>query len=147
MKFYPRMKLNLSTKVPCASWAKWGWKSRTESLLKDLADFGLLVDYEQQRVRFPAKIVEQFLAEVDKYDWEHHVPQVSATAGLYHGLFHDPASGQLVPWTEERLAYYFALGRELEHIEGVSMLGSRLPGPPNLEPLYERYYCWKYGAT
>ncbi len=68
------------------------------------------------------------------------------TAGLYHGLFHDPASGQLVPWTEERLAYYFALGRELEHIEGVSMLGSRLPGPPNLEPLYERYYCWKYGA-
>ena len=26
------------------------------------------------------------------------------------------------------------------------MLGCRLPVPPPLEPLYERYYCWKHGA-
>ena len=26
------------------------------------------------------------------------------------------------------------------------MLGCRLPVPGPLEPLYERYYCWKYGA-
>jgi trimethylamine:corrinoid methyltransferase-like protein len=26
------------------------------------------------------------------------------------------------------------------------MLGCRLPVPPALEPLYERYYCWKHGA-
>jgi trimethylamine:corrinoid methyltransferase-like protein len=45
------------------------------------------------------------------------------------------------------MAYYFALARELEHIDGASMLGSRIPGPSYLEPLYERYYCWKYGAS
>lgn len=124
-----------------------GMEIQNQALLKDLADFGLQVDYQGERVRFPVKIVEQFLSEVDKYDWEHHVPHVSAKAGLYHGLFHDPGSGQLLPWTEERMAFYFALARKLEHIEGASMLGSRLPGPSNLEPLYERYYCWKYGAT
>lgn len=127
--------------------SKMGMEIQNQVLLKDLADFGLLVDYQGERVRFPVKIVEQFLSEVEKYDWEHHVPQVRSTAGLYHGLFHDPATGKLLPWTEERMAYYFALARKLEHIDGASMLGSRLPGPSNLEPLYERYYCWKYGAS
>jgi trimethylamine--corrinoid protein Co-methyltransferase len=124
-----------------------GMEIQNQQLLKELADFGLKVDYGAQRVRFPAHIVERFLTEVDKYDWENHAPSVSATAGLYHGLFHDPATGELLPWTEERLAYYFALARELEHVGGASMLGNRLPGPSNLEPLYERYYCWKYGAS
>jgi len=27
------------------------------------------------------------------------------------------------------------------------VLGCRLPVPGPLEPLYERYYCWKYGAS
>jgi len=124
-----------------------GMEIQHQQLLEDLADFGLLVDLDQERVRFPNNIVERFLSEVEKYDWENHIPQVSAKAGLYHGLFHDPDTGDLLPWTEQRLAYYIALARKLEHIDGVSMLGSRLPGPPNLEPLYERYYCWKYGAS
>ena len=106
-----------------------GMEIQNQQLLKDLADFGLLVDFDQERVRFPTNIVEKFLSDVDKYDWENHVPQVGANAGLYHGLFHDPASGDLLPWTEDRLAYYFALARKLEHIDGVSMLGSRLPVP------------------
>ena len=127
--------------------AEMGMEIQNQPLLKELADFGLLVDYQAERVRFPTKIVEQFLYEVDKYDWENHVPQVRSTAGLYHGLFHDPLSGELLPWTEERMAFYFALARKLEHIDGASMLGNRLPGPSNLEPLYERYYCWKYGAS
>ncbi len=58
-----------------------GMEIQNEPLLKDLADFGLLVDYEQQRVRFPAKLVTQFLAEVDKYDWENHIPKVGAYRG------------------------------------------------------------------
>jgi trimethylamine--corrinoid protein Co-methyltransferase len=124
-----------------------GMEIQNEELLKVLADFGLQVDFQEDRVRFPGKIVERFLSEVEKYDWENHVPRVGGSAGLYHGLFHDPASGKLLPWTEERMAYYFALARKLEHIDGASMLGSRIPGPPNLEPLYERYYCWKYGAS
>jgi trimethylamine--corrinoid protein Co-methyltransferase len=127
--------------------AEMGMEIQNQALLKDLEAFGLVVDYERERVRFPEKIVEQFIADADKYDWTSHKPSVSSTAGLYHGLFHDPASGDLLPWTEERLAFYFALGRHLDRIDGVHMLGCRLPVAAPLEPLYERYYCWKHGAT
>lgn len=123
-----------------------GMEIQNRKLLADLADFGLSVDFEAERVRFPAKVVEDFISKAPKYDWQGHKPTVSGTAGLYHGLYHHPESGALLPWTEERLAYYFALGRYLEHIDGVSMLGCRLPVPAPLEPLYERYYCWKHGA-
>jgi trimethylamine--corrinoid protein Co-methyltransferase len=126
--------------------AEMGMEIQNQVLLKDLEPYGLVVDYDQERVRFPQKFVEKFIQDADKYNWESHKPHVGSSAGLYHGLFHDPASGDLLPWTEERMAYYFALGRHLEHIDGVSMLGCRLPVPAPLEPLYERYYCWKHGA-
>ena len=115
-------------------------------LLQAMGDLGLQVDLESQRVRFPSSLVERFIAEADKYDWEHIVPRVSGSAGVYHSLYHDPASDKLVPWTEEALVTYLTLARRLPHVEGASMLGCRLPVPPVLEPLYERYYCWKYGA-
>ncbi len=123
-----------------------GMEIQNERLLKALADFGLRVDFAAQRVRFPPALVERFLAEAERYDWENTPPQVGGSAGVYHGLYHDPETGQLLPWTEERLAFYFALARQLKHLSGASMLGCRLPVPPPLEPLYERYYCWKYGA-
>jgi trimethylamine--corrinoid protein Co-methyltransferase len=123
-----------------------GMEVQNRQLLEDLAAFGLLVDYDQERVRFPVKVVERFIEEADKYDWVAHKPTVTATAGLYHGLYHDPETGELLPWTEERMVNYFALGRYLEHVDGVSMLGCRLPVPAPLEPLYERYYCWVHGA-
>jgi trimethylamine---corrinoid protein Co-methyltransferase len=123
-----------------------GMEIQNERLLKALADFGLRVDFAAQRVRFPPALVERFLAEAEHYDWDKAVPQVGGSAGVYHSLYHDPHTGQLVAWTEERLAFYFALAKHLDHLSGASMLGSRLPCPPPLEPLYERYYCWKYGA-
>ena len=123
-----------------------GMEIQNRQLLEDLAAFGLRVDFDHERVRFPVKVVEEFIAKADKYDWATHKPTVTATAGLYHGRYHDPETGELHPWTEERMAYYFALGRYLEHVDGVSMLGCRTPVPAPLEPLYERYYCWKHGA-
>ncbi len=123
-----------------------GMEIQNERLLRILADFGLRVDLRSQRVRFPPPLVERFLAESDQYDWANTRPQVGGKAGVYHGLFHDPQTNQLVPWTEERLAFYFALAKQMSHVRGATMLGCRLPCPPPLEPLYERYYCWKYGA-
>jgi trimethylamine--corrinoid protein Co-methyltransferase len=126
--------------------AEMGMQVQDQRLLEALAGAGLQVDFEAQRVRFSPHQVERFIAEADKHDWSDVQPRVGGSAGVYHGLYHDPASGGLVPWTEERLAFYFALARHLEHVDGASMLGCRLPVPPALEPLYERYYCWKYGA-
>jgi trimethylamine--corrinoid protein Co-methyltransferase len=123
-----------------------GLEIQNQKLLKVFADFGLKVDFAAERVRFPQALVEQFLVEADKYDWEKHLPRVGGTAGVYHGMYLDPASNEHVPWNEERLAFYFALARNLSHLSGASMLGCRLPCMPQLEPLYERYYCWKYGA-
>ena len=82
-----------------------GMEIQNERLLKVLADFGLPVDFTSQRVRFPPARVERFLAESESYDWANALPQVTGSAGVYHGLYHDPETGQLVPWTEERLAF------------------------------------------
>lgn len=124
-----------------------GMEIQNHRLLTVLADFGLLVDFDRQRVTFPSSIVEQFLAGSEKFDWENAEPWVGGSAGVYHGQFHDPESGDLVEWSEEHLAYYFALAKSLPILSGAVMLGCRLPVPGPLEPLYERYYCWKYGAA
>ncbi len=123
-----------------------GMEIQNQHLLRVLADFGLPVNFESQRVTFPTPIVEQYLAEAEKYDWDHAEPWIGGSAGVYHGRFHDPESGELIEWTEEALAYYFALAKSLPILEGASMLGCRLPVPAPLEPLYERYYCWKYAG-
>ncbi|MBL7201143.1 MAG: trimethylamine methyltransferase family protein [Anaerolineae bacterium] len=123
-----------------------GIEIQDHRLLEALAGLGAQIDKSMQRARFPPHLVERFIIEADKFDWERAVPRVRAAAGVYHGLYHDPVSGELVPWTEESLAFYFCLARRLSEVDGASMLGCRLPVPPALEPLYERYYCWKYGA-
>lgn len=120
---------------------------QNQSLLQRLADFGLRVDFSSERAFFPPAIVQRWLEVCDKYDWGTHIPKVTSQAGVYHGKFHDPRSGELLPWDERRLAYYFKLARRLPEVGSAQMLGCRLPCPPKLEALYERYYCWKYGAT
>jgi trimethylamine--corrinoid protein Co-methyltransferase len=123
-----------------------GMEIQNRRLLTVLADFGLPVDFDRQRVRFPTPVVESYLAEAERFDWERAEAWVGGSAGVYHGRYHDPESGALVEWSEEALAYYFALAKSLPILTGAQMLGCRLPAPAALEPLYERYYCWKYGA-
>ncbi len=123
-----------------------GMEIQSESLLQALTDYGLPVDRATERVRFPTPLVEQFIADADKYDWANHIPRVGGSAGVYHGLYHDPIDGELKPFTEETLALYCRTARELDNIGSASILGCRFPVLPELEPLYERYYAWKYGA-
>jgi trimethylamine:corrinoid methyltransferase-like protein len=124
-----------------------GIEIQNRKLLEACASANLPVDFDSQRVRFPPAYVEHFLAEVEKFDWDTANPRIDGSAGIYASLYHDPETGSLVPWTEERLAFYFALAAAQSHVNGARMLGSRIvPGPAILEPLYERYYCWKYGA-
>ncbi|UCD36782.1 MAG: trimethylamine methyltransferase family protein [Fidelibacterota bacterium] len=123
-----------------------GMEIQNEHLLGDLADFGLKVDFNTERAYFPTTIVERFLSDAEKYDWASMKPRVGGSAGVYQGRYHDPNSGKLVPWNEESLSFYFAMTRHLSHVHGAGMLGCQIPVPGSLEPLYERYYCWKYGA-
>jgi trimethylamine--corrinoid protein Co-methyltransferase len=127
--------------------AEMGMEIQHPGLLQALAEAGLPVDFAAERVRFPTSTVERFLASAEKFDWAVPRRSVRASAGVYNGLYHDPQTNQLLPWTEENLVFYFALARALPQVGTASMLGCRLPVPGALEPLYERYYSWKYGAA
>jgi trimethylamine--corrinoid protein Co-methyltransferase len=127
--------------------SEMGMEIQNRGLLEACAAAGLPVDFDSQRVRFPGSYVEQFICDAEKFNWEIATPTIDGRAGIYNGLFHDPETDQLVTWDEERLAFYFALAAAQPNLHGARMLGSRLtPGLAVLEPLYERYYCWKYGA-
>ena len=124
-----------------------GLEVQSDPLLDVLAEAGLPVERAAERVRFPTPFVEQFITDAAKYDWANATPRIGASAGVYHGLYHDPVSGELQPFTEETLALYCRLARSLDKVGSASILGCRFPSPPELEPLYERFYAWKYGAT
>jgi trimethylamine--corrinoid protein Co-methyltransferase len=117
-----------------------------EALLRLLAEAGAEIDAARRRARFAPALVERFLAACERVDWAALTPGVSGSAGVYHSLYLDPDSDELLPWDEERLRRYFALARRLPQIGAASMLGCRLPVPPRLDPLYERLICWRYGA-
>ena len=123
-----------------------GMEIQNKSLLNRLAEAGYPIDLSIERVYFPERMLEQYLTEADRYNWDQHKPSISATAGVYHSRYHDPIQNKLVPWDEDNLKLYFALARSLKNIQTAQMLGSRLPVPGSLEPLYERYFCWKFGA-
>lgn len=127
--------------------SEMGMEVQNQSMLQACAETGFKVDFDSQRVRFPNQVVEKFIAEAPKFDWEHAAPKLEGKAGVYSSLYHDPETGELVPWDEERLAFYFALARSLPHIGKAMMLGCRVPVPPELESLYERFYSWKFGGA
>jgi trimethylamine---corrinoid protein Co-methyltransferase len=124
-----------------------GMEIQNRKLLDALSGFGVTVDIETRRARFPQRLVETYLVESEKTDWNHIQPHVGGSAGVYHGRYHDPRTLALLPWSEERLAFYFFLARRLPMLNGATMLGCQLPVPAQLEPLYERYYCWKLDGT
>ncbi|MHB0878254.1 MAG: trimethylamine methyltransferase family protein [Anaerolineae bacterium] len=117
-----------------------------DSILHHLEGAGGRVDYAAQRVRYAPALVERFLADSGKLDWSTVTPTATASSGVYFGMYHDPESDGLVPWNEERLARYFALARALPNVDSCGMLGCPTGVPARLEPLYEKLYCWKYGA-
>ncbi len=125
---------------------KVGIKIENNTILEVLDEFGAEVDYSNKRARFTPGFVEQFISDSKKIDWAKITPRVNSLAGVYHGMYHSPISGKLESWTENALIDYFNLPRYLEYIDGVGMLGCPLALSSKLGPLYERYYCWKYGA-
>jgi trimethylamine--corrinoid protein Co-methyltransferase len=127
--------------------ARMGLEVQNRELLEALAALGADVDFSAERATFSPCFVERFIADAPQHDWADAPRRVHGSAGVYAGRYHDPVSGELVPWNEARMRQYFALARALPRVTGATMLGCRLPVPAPLEPLYERYYCWKYGAA
>jgi len=53
-----------------------GMEVQNQRLRKVMADLGLQVDFQSQRVRFPSPWVERFISEAEKQDWEKARPRV-----------------------------------------------------------------------
>ena len=49
--------------------ARMGMEIENEQLLRVLREFGLTVDMDSERVRFPSVLVEDFLEKSVKYEW------------------------------------------------------------------------------
>jgi trimethylamine---corrinoid protein Co-methyltransferase len=115
-------------------------------ILDALAAIGAQVDGTASRARFPEAVVEEFIASCPRVDWETRQPGLMARASFYWGKYEDPDTGELGPIDERRVREYFALARALPNIDGWFMTGCPWCPSPELSPLYERFYCWRYGA-
>ncbi len=116
-------------------------------ILQRLADFGAQIDQAGQRAFFSRAFMESFVSQSQPVYRSSGV-SFSAFAGVYHGRYLDPDDGQYKPWTEERLLTYVKLARALSHVDHVSMLGCPIVEVrQELQPLYEKLYCWKYAIA
>ncbi len=127
-----------------------GVRVESAELLGLLGDFGAQADFDGLRARFSPAWVEQFIADSDKYDWGTHQPHFGCYAGIYQCLYLNPDTGHLEAFGESTLVDYIRLGRALDEIGSVDLLG--LPFAPEgvpaaYGPLGEKLYGWKWGAS
>ncbi|MBI3986054.1 MAG: trimethylamine methyltransferase family protein, partial [Lentisphaerae bacterium] len=117
-----------------------------DKLLDALAGLGARIDKARQRATFPKAVVEAFLSSCPKVDWETRVPSLITRASFYWGKYEDPDTGELGPIDERRVREFFTLGKALPNVRECFMTGCPFAPTPEASPLYERFFCWKYGA-
>lgn len=125
---------------------KTGVLIENTEILTRLGEFGGEVNKENRKVLFSKTFMKSFIEVSQKIDWEDKPVKFSASAEIFQGYFLDPQDDCFKDWTEERLFGYVKLARKLPNISGISMLGCPLTEVSvQLQPLYEKLYCWKYG--
>ncbi len=114
-------------------------RSRLEAL-------GGRADSATGRVRFPADVSERYLFDRPRTEARETTPKITTLTAVYQSYYQDPASGQVVPFDEDLLAFYFALARSSPTTRYVGMLGVpfEVGGlPPGCGPLLEKFMAWK----
>lgn len=118
-----------------------------QAMLDRFAQAGARVDLARQRVFFPESMIEEHIRQSRKIDWASREVSFSATAELYEGPYMDPEDGRMKDWTLDRLQSTVKVARTLKNLSGVSTLGCPMKDTPvQLQPLYEKLICWKYGV-
>jgi trimethylamine--corrinoid protein Co-methyltransferase len=135
------------------------------------ARYGARVDHQTERVWIPTEVINRFLDETQRLDLSpatptslaHSLrsvnveecfrplcpggtPSVSTRSGVSLDLYLEPATNQVVPFTEGTLAGYIKLARLLDNDIIVRL--ETLPvgeGRPT-QPLEARVFAWKHGA-
>lgn len=118
-----------------------------EAICQALEDYGAQVEFQKQRVRFPEELIQRFLSESERVDYADAEPTVRAQAGVYQGLYLEPDTNELKPFTEQTLVDYIRLAHLLENVSGIHMQNYPLAAARATEPLELRIFAWKHGAS
>ena len=111
-----------------------------------LAEYGAQVDFAAQRVRFSEPLIRRFLEESEEVDAADSRPAIRGQAGVYQGLYLEPGTNELKPFTEETLIGYIRLAHLLDGVTGIHMQNHPLASARATEPLELRIFAWKHGA-
>lgn len=111
-----------------------------------LAEQGAEISSNDCRVRFPESVIDRFLTESDRVDHAEPQPHVRGQAGVYQGLYLDPTTDGMQPFTERTLTEYIRLARRLEHVSGIHLQNLPLAAARVTEPLELKIFAWKHGA-
>ena len=100
-------------------------------------------------VRFPRQVIERFLAGIDRAYWSDEAKMsFFSVAEVCTGWYLDPLDGEEKPWNEARFADYIKVMGSLPNVDHVDLLGCHFEESPlALQPLYEKYFAFKYGTT
>jgi len=120
----------------------------SEAILGRLAAFGGRVDKAAMRVTFPPPMVERFIADSEKLDWETVTPAVQGVSGVYHGYYLDPDTDRFEPWTLPLVLRYLKIAHHLEHTSGFISVTFPIRGVPEaaIEPFFH-YLAFKLQGT
>jgi len=120
-----------------------GLKVENAKLLDVLAAIGAEID--GQVARFPSGMVEELLAAA-REETSCEPPRLTVRASVFAGRYLDPATRELTPMDTDRTEAYWGLARALPNVNAMLITGWPWSPQPELEPLLERFYCWKLGA-
>lgn len=123
-----------------------GLEVGSERMLEVLGDFGADIDLATRRAKFPVSLVEDFLGRCRKIDWSHRRPRLDIRCSTYFSRFHVPGTCDFEPLNEARTADLFRTAQALPVIDGCMMTGCPWNPCRKVEPLWERFYAWKFGA-
>lgn len=127
--------------------AEVGLEVGNERMLEVLGDFGADVERGTRRARFPVPLVEDFLSRCPKIDWSQRCPRLAIRCSTYFSRFHVPGTGDFQPLTEANTADLFRTAQALPVVDGCMMTGCPWNPCREIEPLWERFYTWKFGAS
>ena len=110
------------------------------------SECGAETDGQSGRVLFPGRVIDRFLGETRRIEYSSVGPSVSGDAGVYQGMYLEPGTSQIVPFTDQTLAGYVKLACLLEGVTDIGMQNYPTAGGRPTEPLELRIFAWKHGA-
>lgn len=125
----------------CRVLEELGLKVEHEGFLRVLEDFGYPVDRSEQVVRFPRKVVEDYLGRAGGRRREFE--GLRFNAGGYPARYLDPVTGEVRPHTLKSSSDMARLADALENIDTMNCIGIPSDVPLHVQPLYKKLLSWK----